>query len=496
MRLRAGTWPWLLAHEMRIAWRSFGQRVGTWTLVLGGLLWLLFHIQAGYLMRWLSLATLESSGLALAGFLFWIVFTLMLSGAVVLSVNALFDRGDLDLLISSPLPTRTIFVVRGLGVALNSVALFALVFLPLVHMGIIEGQWGLLAAYPVLLGIALGIAGIAFAVTLFLVRWLGARRARVTAQVLSAVIGASVFLISQIPNLVSKDVRTSSTSALRAAVRSPWLDASSPLWWPVRALFGDPLPALATIVAGSVLFTVVIGATSRAFVSGTQESVTRPVRRRRQDKALRFRSGFARNIMRKEVRLILRDPNLIAKTLLQVLYLLPMFFVFARHAELALIVAPGVIFLLSPVAGNLAWITICGEEAPELVGSAPVDREKVRWLKAAAALQLASYLALPCILFYLVRMPWGALVLTPYLALALTASVVIQVWGGKPAPKRDLRMRQKQSVSLNLISMISTFALAGACYLTLVSSWWALAVLPLGLLAPGVAWTMRQADAV
>jgi len=44
--------------------------------------------------------------------------------------------------------------------------------------------------------------------------------------------------------------------------------------------------------------------------------------------------------------------------------------------------------------------------------------------------------------------------------------------------------------------MISTFALAGACYLTLVSSWWALAVLPLGLLAPGVAWTMRQADAV
>jgi hypothetical protein len=43
--------------------------------------------------------------------------TFMLSSALKSSVLALFERGDLDLLLSSPLPSRSIFTVRLLGVA-------------------------------------------------------------------------------------------------------------------------------------------------------------------------------------------------------------------------------------------------------------------------------------------------------------------------------------------------------------------------------------------
>ena len=71
------------------------------------------------------------------------------------------------------------------------------------------------------------------------------------------------------------------------------------------------------------------------------------------------------------------------------------------------------ILLLAGVAGNLAWITIAAEEAPDLIGGAPVDREKVRWLKAAAALWPIAFIAAPFIVFYLVRAPRLGLAIGP-----------------------------------------------------------------------------------
>ena len=495
MRLRAGSWPWLLFHEMRLAWRGWSDNIGIIAAV-AILLWLIFHIPAFRIMRSVSLTALESGGIQIAGLVFWFGLTLMLSTAVILAVNALHDRGDLDLLVSSPLPTTTIFAVRGAGVALNAVALFALLLLPLAHMGVLRGQTGLVAVYPVLAGIGLGVAGLAFALTLLLVRWFGARRARVIAQVLGALIGALLFLLFQIPNLMSDEAQARLTERLIAAAGSDWFAADSVLWWPVRALFGDPLPMLATIAAGAAIFVVVIRATSRTFVAGTQESVTARPRRAGPKRAARFEQGLARNVMQKELRLILRDPNLIAKTLLQSLYLVPMILILARNAGLMLVIAPAIIMLLAGMAGNLAWITISGEEAPDLVGSAPVDREKVRWLKAAAALRPLAFIALPFLLFYVVRSPGLALIFLVFLALALAASAVIQVFGGKPSPQRDLKQRQKQSVGLNFLEVLGTIAFAGACYLTMTASWWALAAAPVGLLPPAVAWALRRRDGV
>lgn len=497
MRLQVGTWPWLLAHEIRLAWRGFFTRNLSLMLLLFALLWIVWHIPAYLLMRSIPADVMAGTGFVVivAGLFFWFGFTLMLSTAIVLSVNALYDRGDLDLLISSPCPTSTIFIVRGLGVALNAVALIAAFALPFAHMGIVTGNPGMIAAYPVLLGIALGAAGLAFAVTLLLARWLGARRARVIGQVMSAIVGASLFLASQSANLVSDEIRESWTPVIVRAFSTGWLGPESPLWWPVRALFGDPLAVVATLGAGAALFLFVTGLTSKAFVSGTQESTTAPARPEPARTDTRFRGGLARVVIDKELRLIRRDPNLIAKTLIQGLYLLPLIFIMARRNDLATILAPGIIVLLAGVAGNLAWITISAEEAPDLIGSAPVNREKVRWLKAAAALKPLIWVAAPFVIFYLLTAPLRAFVFGLFLALALLASAVTQVWGGKPAPKRDLKARQKENMGLNFAEVISTLALAATCWLVFETSRWAFAVFPIGLLAPGTAWLMRRRDA-
>jgi ABC-2 type transport system permease protein len=481
---------------MRLGWRGIFSGHGDLLLALFVLLWAILHIPAFVAMRNVSADALEGFGILAAGLVFWFAFTLMLSTAVILAVAALYDRGDLDLLISSPIPTSTVFTVRGLGVALHSVALFAGFGLPFAHMGMVHGELGLIAVYPVLAGVALGAAGLGFGLTLVLARSFGARHARVIGHVLSAFIGASVFLLFQIPNLVSDELRAEWTPRILGALSGGWLGSESALWWPVRGLFGDPLAVIGTVVIGGALFVLVVGLTGRAFVTGTQESTTKPARRTSARGEVRFRPGLAQNVMRKELRLILRDPNLVAKTLLQALYLLPLAFIMLRNSDILLVLAPAVIVLLAGMAGNLAWITIAGEEAPDLVGSAPVDREKVRWLKAAAALKPLVFIAAPFVAFYLLRAPRLAPAFIAFLALGLLASAVTQVWGGKPSPQRDLKQRQKQNVGLNFAEIVSTVAIAAACYFTFTGSWWVFAALPIGLLSPGLAWTMRQRDAV
>ena len=167
-----------------------------------------------------------------------------------------------------------------------------------------------------------------------------------------------------------------------------------------------------------------------------------------------------------------------------------------RQHDIAMVLAPGIIVLLAGVAGNLAWITISAEEAPDLIGSAPVNREQVRWMKAAAALKPLLYVAAPFFVIYLFLSVGRAFIFALFLCLALLASAVTQVWGGKPAPKRDLKARQKHNVALNFAEVISTIALAGTCYLVFTSSDWAYATFPVGLLAPTAAWFMRRRDAV
>jgi ABC-2 type transport system permease protein len=498
VHLRPATWPWLLAHEIRLAWRGFFSDKSDLMLLLIGLLWVVLHVPAYFLMRDATPDVLSGFGIVIAGLIFWFAFTLMLSSAVVLSVNALYDRGDLDLLISSPLPTSTVFTVRGLGVAVSSAAMFLAFATPFAHMGIVHGHLGFIAIYPVLAGVALGAAALGLVLTLVLARLFGARRARVIGQVLSALIGASIFMLLQSPNFVSDEVRAAWMPRIIAALSSDWLAPDSPLWWPIRGLFGAALPVLGTLIAGTAAFAVVIGVTSKAFVTGTQESTTKPARHGKAQGEIRFRPGLARNIVRKELLLIRRDPNLIAKTLLQALYLLPLLFIIGRNDQLLFLEAlpSAMILLLAGVAGNLAWITIAAEEAPDLIGSAPVDREKIRWLKAAAALMPVAFVAAPFVAFYLFRAPRLGLGFAVFLSLGLLASAVTQVWGGKPSSQRDLKQRQKQNVGLNFAELIGTVAIAAACYLTLTRSWGGLAVLPVGLLAPGIAWVMRRRDAV
>ena len=145
---RPGSTPWLVRHEVRLAWRAVGGKKANKAIAFLAVLSLGLHVGAWALLRGSSGEAWPPAAAWLLGGAAWVCILLMLAQAIAASVAALFDRGDLDLLLSSPLPTRTVFLARGLGIAANLPVLYLFLLGPLANVGLFMGHANLLAIYP------------------------------------------------------------------------------------------------------------------------------------------------------------------------------------------------------------------------------------------------------------------------------------------------------------------------------------------------------------
>jgi ABC-2 type transport system ATP-binding protein len=119
----AGIGAWLLAAEVRLGLRGMaGKRGGGRSKValiiisiVAGAGVLFGGVSFGFLAsRWPLPITPLSALIVDAACV--VLFTLMLSQAINLAVQALYERGDLDLLLSSPLKPRVVLTVRALSI--------------------------------------------------------------------------------------------------------------------------------------------------------------------------------------------------------------------------------------------------------------------------------------------------------------------------------------------------------------------------------------------
>ncbi len=381
--------------------------------------------------------------------------------------------------------------MRGLGVALQCVGLVALFWLPFANAAAMHGHWRMLAGYPVRTALGLGVTALAFAATLALVRAFGVRRAKVIAQVLGALAGAAIFLVSQTSNIVPGDWQRDLMAWMRSDAAQAWIGPRSVLWFPARAMFGDPVSVVVMVVLGAGLFAGIAVLFERRFLEGTRESDAPAVRRRRGAGLRDFRSGLATIVVLKELRLLWRDPSLISQTLLQVLYIIPLVFVGLRHGKTGEILAAVVILISTTMAGNLAWMTVSGEEAPGLIGSAPVTKQLVLWLKVAAALVAPVALCIPFVVLYAMQSWSDAAIFALCLVGALASSAVIQAWNARPGSGRDLRKRVQSSKLANLVEFLGTAGWAGACFALMHGTAWGLVGLVVGVAAPALAWALK-----
>src|SRR5262249_45065512 len=124
-------------------------------------------------------------------------------------------------------------------------------------------------------------------------------------------------------------------------------------------------------------------ATAAAGISGAG------TRRRRSLTSFRSASPTG-TLRRKEWALLRRDPWLLSQTLMQVLYLLPPALLLWRNfsggAGTLVLLSPVLIMAAGQLAGGLAWLAISGEDAPDLIATAPVSARRVLQAKIEAVI--------------------------------------------------------------------------------------------------------------
>ena len=405
-RRRAPLWWVLLRHEWRLTARDFfgagrTARSGKPTKVVGTRRRVAVYAVAAVLLhslglvtlaaprRWVDLPETRIAAVVVVGFL----FTIMLSAAMTRVVAAFHERRDLDLLLGAPVAATTILSTRAATVAIAVTALFGAFVFPIANVGVATGHWWMARLYALLPVMAIGATGVALASTGLVVRVVGVRRARVGLQVVSALVGASFYLVSQARHLVPQHWSAAVATWLRDAA------SADPLPWPVAfasGLASGDRGAWSICVSVSLaVFALAAHGVRKRFVevAQTPEADSRVVTAPRGLVDRRIADGFARRpfatLLVKEWRLVLRSPQLISQVLLQLLYLMPLLFVaYGRDATAAwapAAFAAGLVGVASTLATSLAWLTVAAEDAPDLLAGSPKPRGELLAAKLTAA---------------------------------------------------------------------------------------------------------------
>ena len=301
----------------------------------------------------------------------------MLSQAIESVTRVFYARADLDLIMSSPVKLANVFSVRIAAIALTVIAMALLLSTPFVDVLVIGGGFRWFAAYGVVIAIGLSAAAIAIAVTVVLFRLIGPSRTRLVAQIVAAVIGAGFVIALQIAAILSYGTlsRFAVLTSDAAAAFAP--DLESLVWWPARAMLGDGEALLLLLAGGLILLGVVMAIFSPRFADTAISVSANAAPAHRGASAAPFRAGSRQQALRrKEFVLLRRDPWLVSQTLMQLLYLVPpavmLWRSFADSSAAIVLITPVIVMAAGQLAGGLAWLTISGEDAADLVTTAPL----------------------------------------------------------------------------------------------------------------------------
>jgi ABC-2 type transport system permease protein len=481
------TLSWFAAHEFRLAWRDWlsmmtagrRSRERVVAVVLVGVA-VLFHLFAWFMVAryagagvnpdQATLVAVTGSGL--------LSFSLMLSQAMEQVTRAFYARADVELILSSPVDVRRVFAVRIGALAVSTALLGLALAAPFINVLAFLGGARWLAAYGVMAAMGLIAAAIAVALTVALFRTIGPKRTRLVAQIVAAVIGAAFVIGLQVAAILSYGTlsRFSMLQSDTLLRHAPALD--SLLWWPARAALGDwhalaALMALALLMAG-----LAVAAFSGRFADHVIAASGIAQAQARQRDGRDFRSGSAMRALRqKEWALLLRDPWLASQTLMQLLYLLPPALMLWKsfdksHGALVLLV-PVLVMAAGQLAGGLAWLAISGEDAPDLVATAPVKPGAVLRAKIEAVMSAVALVFAPFLLPLAFVAPYFALTAGVGIAVAAVSATAVQLWFRTQAKRSHFRRRQTSSRMATFAEAFSSITWAATAALAAAGTWFA-----------------------
>jgi ABC-2 type transport system permease protein len=415
---------------------------------------------------------LDKSSLIVISATIFLAWTLMLSQAIESVTRVFYARADLDLIMSSPARLANLFSVRIAAIAL-SVTVMALLFsTPFIDVLVIGGGPRWLAAFGVVVAMGLSAAAIAIAVTLLLFRLIGPARTRFVAQVLAAVIGAGFVIALQIAAIISYGTLSRFTILTSGSLAAYAPDVDSIWWWPARATMGDSEALLLLLALGLVLLGSVMAIFSGRFADTAIDAAGYGTSGRRLAKERPFRSGSRQQALRrKEFMLLWRDPWLISQSLMQLLYLVPpallLWRSFADNSEARMLITPVIVMAAGQLAGGLAWLTISGEDAPDLVATAPLSPSSVIRAKIEVVLIVIAAIFTPLVVALAFASPYQAAVTAAAVIIGAASATAIQLWFRVQARRSQFRRRQTSSRLATFAEAFSSIGWAASAALLL-----------------------------
>ncbi|WP_375600066.1 permease [Devosia sp. Naph2] len=478
MSLVPTTLPWLAAHEFRLAWRDAlammtgGHRVRLLGWIVGGgavfglmllITWFAVRpwVEAGIRIDKQTLAAISGMGL-----LFWAV---TLSQALEAVTRVYYGRSDLDLILSSPVSSARLFAVRAGTVLVSTTALGSLLVSPLVLSLVLQDGPRWFSALLVILALAALSVAIAMLITRLLFQIVGPRRTRLIAQIVAGIVGAGFVIGIQAAAILSHQGFTRlsffQSDALIAAAPGP----DNVLWLPARAALGEPVPAVMMVSVSLLLLatSICLIAPSYGRLASAAAGLNH-IRSRRRPARNDFRPTTQRQALRrKEFKLLQRDPWLLSQTLMQLLYLVPpALLLWVNYGSVSgdgsfIVIVPVLVMACGQLAGGLAWLAISGEDAHDLVATAPLTQSTILRAKIEAVLSIILVVMAPLLLLIGFAAWPMAIIVAICAASAAAASTAIQLWFRVTAKRSMFRRRQVASRAATLCEAFSSILWAG-----------------------------------
>jgi ABC-2 type transport system permease protein len=478
-----GTVAWFVQHEARLAWRDWlwlmsgGRRRRGRRIAVGLFVFALFLHGVAYLTlaRTAALAgPADKRMLLVITGLLAMYGSLMLSQAMEAVTRAFYGRADLDLILSSPTTAWRLFAVRIVAMAVTIMLMSVALAAPFINVLVWLGGVRWLGAYGVAAALAMAAVAVAVALTAALFRTIGPKRTRIVAQIVAAVVGASFVIGVQFGAIFS--LGTLSRIALfQSDVLITYAPYSrSVLWLPANATLGDwrALVVVLGIAATALAVAVYCYAPQFGRLALAAASVSYGSPRRHGRKFSFYAGSPGQALRRKEWILLWRDPWLVSQSLMQLLYLAPAIFLlwrsFYQQSGGGPLLVPVLVMGAGQLAGGLAWLAISGEDAPDLVTSAPVTAARILRAKVEAVMGAIALIFGPFIVALAFLDLASGLAGLAGTVVAAGSATLIQFWFRAQAKRSQFRRRQVSSrvatvaEALSSITWASVGALAAA----------------------------------
>jgi ABC-2 type transport system permease protein len=146
------------------------------------------------------------------------------------------------------------------------------------------------------------------------------------------------------------------------------------------------------------------------------------------------------------------------------------------------------------LAGGLAWLSISGEDAPDLVSTAPVTSRRIIAAKIEAVAGAIGLIFAPLILGLGLVAPAAALISAAGVLVATASATLIQLCFRVQARRSHFRRRQTSSRIATFAEAFSSISWAGTAALVAAGTWLAIfpAVIAIAILAGVRAISPRQ----